>query len=147
MLPWGLIFLKHTRVLTKYTILLDSKQHCSLIYTCHKQTSNYFPCYLIKKLTKQSKNMHINQQSVCVQQTYFTEHQGRHMVFWTHRMPSLFWTNVIRISQFKLLKIVSNDFSIGPLSRMIAQPPGLNMRSISTTMVAAFLHLQQILMF
>ncbi|MFS7939108.1 hypothetical protein Hanom_Chr05g00447841 [Helianthus anomalus] len=65
------------------------------------------------------------------------------MVFWTHKMPSLFCTNVNLISHCKLLNISSNDLSIGPLSRMIAQPPGLNMRSISTTTLTAFLHLQE----
>lgn len=69
-------------------------------------------------------------------------HQGLHIVFWAQRMPSLSLAKVIRISQCKLLNIFSNGSSISTLSRMIPQPPGRNIRSISTTITMGCLHLQ-----
>lgn len=66
---------------------------------------------------------------------------GLHEVFWAHKIPCLLWKNVILISQCKLLNITSKDFKIADLSRIIAHPPGLNIRSISTTTLEGCLHL------
>ena len=66
---------------------------------------------------------------------------GRHVVFFTDMIPSLSFLNVMTISQCSDFKMVSNGSRISSLSLMMAQPPGLKIRSISTTIVTGCLHL------
>lgn len=74
---------------------------------------------------------------------HIIETQGLHIVFRAHKIPSLSWAKVILISHCILFNISSNGFRISTLSRIIIQPPGRNIRSISTTMVTGCLHLQK----
>ena len=68
---------------------------------------------------------------------------GLHIVFCTQIIPSLSLAKVITMSQCNVLKMDSRGFKISNFSRMIAQPPGLSIRSISTTITMGCLHLYQ----
>jgi hypothetical protein len=84
----------------------------------------------------------IVQKMVCWSLVNLISVYGRHVVFFTDMIPSLSFLKVMTISQCSDFKIVSNGSRISSLSRMIAQPPGLKIRSISTTIETGCLHLQ-----